>query len=1181
MGGPKENRSEGKSERRKVWITQLKQLFKKLHYCLTQNSYKSMQTTFINNRYFNRLVLTKTLLIMKFTAILLLIACLQLSAKGVGQGITLSEENASLSKIFRSIKKQTGYTFFFDEAWIRQADNVTINVKEESLEKVLDICFNNQPLSYSIVGTTIVIKLNEQTQKEKIPIADMPMPIEIKGVITDENNVGLQGVSVTIKGSEKGTTTDVNGNFAIQLPDDGGVLVFSYVGYEVIETAVKKSGTLSFSLKPREFKGDEIVVIGYGTQKKKDMTGSVATISGRDLSKVAGYSVDQALQGKAAGVYVITNSGEPGAGLSVRVRGMGGFGGAEPLYVVDGVILTYIDNSTLNMADIESINVLKDASASAIYGARAGNGVVIITTKRGRAETPKLSFDTYYGIQEVAKKIDMMNASEYAAQSNESRVAAGTPTYNKFANPSSLGEGTDWQDAIFRSAMINNYQLSLSGGSDKVQYYISGGYLKQDGIIINSKFKRYSLKINTDAQATRWLKLGNSLTLSRTQSNGLTNGVQDRFDGIVAKTLHRSPTLPIYNADGSWGGPAEAIDVSFLGQNGNPVRKALLKNNPEDDIRILGNVYSEVRILKNLTFKTNAGFDYLLANFNEFQASYIEGALPVPPNQAFQSKSTNANFLAEHTLTFNKDFGLNHHFVVLAGYTSQINTNEIVDARSMDHLTTTLTTVNAGSSIDRQANGARYENSYESYLGRINYSFADKYLIAANIRRDGSSVFSAENKYAVFPSFSAGWRLSREKFIQKIAFINDLKLRGSWGQTGFDGNLGGTEYATIGSGFLYNFGGTVVGGMTANVIPNPSLKWETVSQTDFGIDLSVLNNRLSVTADYFIKRYTDMITQKPVPIYAGISNTQADIMISQSINSATVVNKGFEFAVNYNNRTGSLNYDLGFNLTTFSNKIVKLDDYISGGYLYNTPQGFLTRTEEGYSVGEFYGYITDGIFQNQKEVDDANALNGDPTVFFQNQGTAPGDIRFKDLNSDHIIDEQDRTYIGSPIPDYIFGFIANLSFKQFDLNLSLQGVQGNKIVNSNRFVIESAGGTENKSRILLQRWTPANPSNTVPRVILTDPNFNDRPSSRFVENGSYLRLRTLQIGYTFPNTIIKKLSISSARVYLSAQNLFTFTKYTGYNPDIGAQAGQNKDNGIDDSIYPQNRIFMAGTTVGF
>jgi TonB-linked SusC/RagA family outer membrane protein len=826
---------------------------------------------------------------------------------------------------------------------------------------------------------------------------------------------------------------------------------------------------------------------------------------------------------------------------------------------------------------------LKDASASAIYGARAGNGVVIITTKRGKSGKPRLTLDSYFGVQTVAKQMDIMNATEYASFSNDARTAAGLPTHTKFANPASLGEGTNWQDAIFRTAPLQNHQLSLSGGNDKSQYYFSAGYMKQEGIIIGSSFDRYSFRLNLDNEITSWLKLGNSLTISRTYNQSLTNNNGDRYSGIVAQALRRSPTLGIHTADGGWAGP-DASDLSFVGTINNPVMLATLNNEPNERIRGLGNIYAEVNLLKNLTFKTSLGLDYILTNFDRFRPSFTEGALGNNKPEATATKSTFSNVLTENTLTYKLTINQKHNVEVLAGYTAQLSTNDYVSALSFYHSSNDLTTINAGQpDPNRLASGAKSQTSYVSYLGRINYSFADKYLLTANLRRDGSSVFTTNNKYGVFPSFSAGWRVSEETFMQGFPVVDNLKLRASWGQVGIDGSLGiGSEYATIGSGYRYNFDGKVVNGMAANRVPNTKLKWETVTQTDIGIDIGFFNNRLNLTADYFIKRYEDMITQKRMPVYAGmVDDGWYEGSISQPINSASVENKGVEIALNYqNNSTNGFTYNLGVNLTTFSNKVTALNEDIVGGGTGNSAPGNLTRTTEGRSIGEFYGFVTDGIFRDQQEVDAANALDNDPATYFQSSGTAPGDIRFKDLNGDNFINDNDRTFTGSPIPDFAYGFNATFEYKRFDLNLLFQGVQGNKIVNVNRYITESSTDGENKSQDMINRWTENNPGSNFPRAISTDPNDNDRASDRFIEDGSYFRLKNIQLGYKLPSNLTSKISLSNVRIYFSAQNVWTLTNYSGYNPDIGAQAQNNINNGIDNTIYPNSVTFIGGIHIG-
>jgi len=1146
-----------------------------------------------------------------------------LSSPGKTSSRAVNLESKSVKDILFSLENVYRVSFNYDDdvlqdAYLKETFEWS---KSEKLEKVLSRLLTNFQMTFRRIDKSNYLilskKSDDNTESFKGAVnptldgnfqqtfltprftepamTQHPTEFTVSGVVTADGGETLPGVNVLVKGTTRGTTTDSNGRYTLVLPEAEGILVFSFIGYATLEESINNRTSIDVKLHADTQTLNEVIVVGYGAQENKDVTGAIGAIPGEKLKTSAVSSVDQALQGRMSGVYVTTNSGEPGGGLSLRVRGMGGLGVSEPLYVIDGMIITYNASSsygykessnnplaTLNMADIESISVLKDASASAIYGARAGNGVVIITTKRGKSGAPRLTLESYYGIQTVDNQLDLLNASEYAAYSNDARTAAGLGTHAKFANPSSLGEGTDWQDAIFRTAPIQNHQLSLSGGSEKSQYYISTGYMNQQGIIIGSSFSRYSLRLNLDNKVTSWLKIGNSLNLSRSYNQSLTNNNGDRYAGIVAQALRRSPTLGIHTDDGGWAGP-DASDLPFVGTINNPVMLATLNNEPNERIRALENFNVEIKLHKDLTFQTNLGVDYILTNYNRFRPTFTEGALGNNKPEATSTKNTLSNLLAENTLSYKKVFA-KHKLEVLAGYTAQLSTTDVVSALSQYHLTNELTTVDAGMpNPNRQASGSKSQTSYVSYLGRINYSFADKYLLTANIRRDGSSVFTSQNKYGVFPSFSAGWRISEEGFMQSNPVISNMKLRASWGQVGIDGSLGiGTEYATIGSGYKYNFSHTVVNGMTANRVPNPSLKWETVTQTDVGIDIGLINNRLNFTADYFIKRYEDMITQKRIPVYAGmVSDGYYEDAINQPVNSANVENKGLELALSYQNHTNAgFSYSIEANLTTFSNKVIKLEEDIVSGYTGNSDPGYLTRTKEGRSIGEFYGYVTDGIFRNQQEVDAANAVDGDPLTFYQTSGTAPGDIRFKDLDGNGTVDDKDRTYLGSPIPTIAYGFTSNLEYKGFSLNILFQGVRGNKIVNVNRYILESSTDAENKGSGMVNRWTETNVDSNFPRAISTDPNNNDRASDRFIENGAYLRLKNIQLGYTLPTTLSQRLHLSNIKVYVAAQNLWTITKYNGYNPDIGAPTQNNTSYGIDNTIYPNSVTFLGGINIG-
>lgn len=1002
---------------------------------------------------------------------------------------------------------------------------------------------------------------------------------KITGKVVSVEGQGLVGVSVINVNTQNGTTTDVNGKYSILANPISDKLYFSLVGLNSQTIAIANQSVVNVTLQGDTLKLNDVVVVGYGTQKKRDVTGSVASIKVEEINKIATTSFDQAIQGRMAGVFVSTNSGQPGATASIKIRGIGGTGNSEPLYVVDGVIIsnnnsdgnnvngsTQPTNALASIAqnDIATIDILKDASATAIYGSRGANGVVIITTKRGKAGKPVMNFDAYYGFQTVAKKLNLLNASQYAAFSNDARTASEAATYVGFANPASLGEGTDYQKAIFRNAAMSNYQLSISGGTDKSNYFVSGGYLSQDGIVINSNFNRYSIRVNTDNQIGVRLKIGNSLTISRTLSNTVANDSQDQ--GTISMALRRSPTLPIYAANHvDYAGPGSLNDeTSYVGQIGNPVEQALINTYSSERMRTLGNVYAEYKIVKGLTFKSNMGFDYINTMNHTFTPSYTDypvdpQAVPVITNatrSASEGKVTTQNVIWDNTLTFSKTFASKHKLDLLAGYTSQMLKTDVLSASSQGQIDNTFQTVAAGTT---KITGNGYLNilTFASMLGRINYAYNERYLFTANIRRDGSSVFGDNNKYGVFPSFSLAWRVTEEEFMKKLSFINSLKLRGSYGMTGNTSNLGsGVQYATL-YGWDYVLNGVSANGKALNSIPNRDLKWEVANQTDLGMDIFFLDSKLNITADYFMKKYTDLITPLSIVELIGILNNYPPDPITQTANGATVTNSGIEFSADYHSNAGKLNYTGGFNITTFKNKVVELQ-----GDILNT--GTHTITRQGETLGAFYGYQTDGILKYTSPMQ---------------PNSSGGDIRFKDVSGpdgvpDGKIDEKDQTIIGSPIPKFVYGLNGSLNYGSFDLNILMQGSYGNQILNMNRTTLEGSNDGANKSTDVLGRWSINNPESLIPRAVSGDPNGNSRVSDRFVEDGSYLRVKTIQFGYRLQQQLVKKAGVESIRLYLSAQNMLTLTKYKGYNPDVSA-------NGVDVSVYPSARTLMVGVNIGF
>lgn len=1017
-------------------------------------------------------------------------------------------------------------------------------------------------------------------------------------VTANDDGLPMIGVNVVIEGTSQGTITDLNGTYSLEVPDANARLIFSSIGYLTQKITVGNRSTIDVLMK-KDVKGlDEVVVIGYGTQKKSDVSTSISSVNSEDLAKTASVSFDQALQGQMAGVQVVTNSGQPGGMTSVNIRGMGGLGRNEPLYVVDGVILydyqnnihegrldygTNVSNvlSNLNPADIESIDVLKDASAGAIYGSRGGNGVVIITTKSGKEGKPRISFNAKYGIQTLAKKLDLLNAEEYATFSNDARNTASLLPYPKWSDLSDMGEGTDYQDEIFNPAPYQDYNLSVSGGMKGSTYYISGSYTSQDGIINNSGFERINLKVNNDNQITEWFKMGTRVLLSQTENEIVPAN-------IVRYAITRSPTLPVYTEDGlNYAGPGD-FESGYTGRIANPVLVSEILDRNTINRNALGNIYIELSFLKDFKFKTSVGADYLLTRNTYFDPTYIEFPTdtvqqPVNRNTTANARASNVsklNILMENTLTYEKLLG-KHSIYAMAGYTAQKFETDILLGESNNHISNFLTTIDAGSSNERYAQGSKRIKTYTSLLGAVRYNYDSRYYITGNIRRDGSSVFPSGNKYGIFPSFSVAWRVTGEKFMQPFdGLISDLKIRGSWGQTGIDGNLQeNPEYAQLSMRYNAVFRNEMHTGIGPAGVINPTLHWETANQTDIGVDIGLFNNKLYIVADYFYKAQKDIISNSLVPRLAGMTWAGYMNEVEQAENSAEALNKGFECVVTYKHSSSEVNYSISANFSAYKNKVTRLNE---PNFMLTFNGSHLIRIEEGKPVSQFYGYKTDGIFTDQAELD---ALNkNSPDEFYQDANTELGDVKFKDLNGDGTINSDDRTFIGNPLPDFTAGLNFSINYKSFDLSMTWSAVYGNELYNANRVFLEGSNDQTNKLVTMLNRYSEDNPNGNMPRAVTGDPNLNRRNSDRFIEDGSYLKLRNIDFGYTIPQIITRRVRINNARIFVSAQNLLTITNYSGYDPDVGKYLLNDASGlmtGFDNSFYPQARSFFVGINLKF
>ncbi|UCJ07972.1 TonB-dependent receptor [Chitinophaga pendula] len=991
----------------------------------------------------------------------------------------------------------------------------------------------------------------------------------VSGVVKDEKGAPFVGVVVRVKGTSTGTATNNDGKYTINVSGGNATLIFSYVGYTTQELPVGANVSVNVTLQPSEKSLDQVVVVGYGTVRKSDITGSISSISSKDIKAVPVASLSQALEGRAAGVKVSNASNSPGGGITIRIRGGNSIqGGNEPLYVVDGYPLYNESGPSINPNDIESMEILKDASATAIYGSRGANGVIIITTKRGKAGRNNIQFESYYGVQKLRKKLDLLDATAFAKMVNEgianvNNDNVGNPGFPKApaftdAQIAALGKGTDWQDEIFREAPIQNYQLTFSGGNDKTQYAVSGNYFDQQGIIINTGYSRGSVRVNLDQHVNDRFRLSTSFTATRSKGKAVnTDGDGGAGAGVVYGALNFSPTVPVYNADGTYTlyNRTGGIIIS------NPVALARETINNTVITRILGNISGEYKIIEGLSFKTlfGANINY---NKNTFYLPRTVYAGLAANGTASIYNSQYAEWLNENTLSYRKTFNNIHKINVLAGYTFQQANFEDVRANAQNFANDILGPNNLGTA--QQTNtGASNKNDWtlRSFIGRINYDLMEKYLLTLTGRLDGSSRFGTGNKNAFFPSGSFAWRASKEPFMRGVSAISELKLRVSYGLTG-NQEIG--QYQSLGSlsAQNYAFGNVLSVGYAPNRIGNPNLKWETTGQADIGLDIGLLRDRIQITADWYQKRTRDLLYNVALPITSGYYNSLQNI--------GKVKNEGIELGINTTNFQGKFTWTTSFNVAYNHNEITDLGgakDVPSGGASGHLQLGNSGILRVGQPVGVFYGLVTDGIFQSKEEI-----------AASAQKSAKPGERRFKDMNGDGVINANDRVILGHAQPDYTFGFTNNFSYKGFDLNVFFQGVQGNSIFNLNRFELESLTGVSNQLGTVRDRWSATNHSNEIPRA-----SSNGQPyqvTSRQVEDGSYIRLRNIQLGYNFPASWLKRAGLVNAKIYVSAQNLLTFTNYSGYDPEVSRFAQETLSQGTDYGSYPAAKTFLVGLNIG-
>lgn len=1036
--------------------------------------------------------------------------------------------------------------------------NNTRNIKKRKLRRKRNSCF------ILIISLLILPLFSQVIAQENTTIT---------GNVADKYGEPVPGLTVVEKGTTNGTITNLDGDYTITVSGSTSILVFSFVGMETQEIQVNNNLVINVSMEDSSIELEEVVAIGYGSVKKGDLTGAVATISSDDLEKVPVTSLDQSLQGMASGVQVTQLSAQPGGATSIRIRGGNSVvAGNEPLYVIDGIPVISSNNiswiggpeenalNSLNPNDIESISILKDASATSIYGARGSNGVVLITTKRGKSGNDKITFDAYYGIQQQAKGIEVMNAYQFAQLYDEAGQTA-TPDdeiYNPlYPNPESLGQGTDWQKEIYRTAPIQNYQISVTGGDEKTTYAVSGNYFMQEGIIVGSDYERYSGRINLERKVNKLLKLGSNISLTSTTSNTVGSSTQGGFfPGVVNTALTFNPVLPVYDSTGKY----TLTDPNADAWLDNPVAVTREVDAVSKVLRTLGNIYGEFEFIEGLKLRVTGGVDSYKNTQDMYTPRFIYSG-SFNDGQARFASTQYATFVNENTLTYNTTINNLHKLDILGGFTFQKT-----DQRSYINISTGFPNDNLGyRGIGTATNMPNIltsfsENILISYLARINYNYSEKYLFTLTGRADGSSVFGPSNRFAFFPSLAFAWRVSEEDFFKNSVPSVYVKMRSSIGRSGND-KIPSYEYIPKLSSTIYYFNNAhPAPGYVLGNIGNENLKWETTNQADLGFDIGLFGNRLMVSSDLYYKQTIDMLYWADVPYTSGFSKAL--------LNIGKMENKGIEFTISGQPLTREFKWSSDLNISFNKNKVLDLnenEDLRITNDEYKLKIGTWAIVREGEEMGSFYGYLSDGIWQLGEEEEAA--------VY----GAEPGDFKYIDKNNDGVLDTKDEQIIGHAQPDFIFSFNNTLSYKGFELTLFFQGQYGNQILNSNRFELESGNGLSNASVELLNRWAPDNPSNTYPRAN-RDADYL-RSSDRYLEDGSYLRLKTISLAYYIP--VKNSKAIQNAKVYVTAKNLFTLTNYSGFDPEVGRFGQDNTRQGYDYGGYPSAKTYLVGLSIGF
>jgi len=1043
-----------------------------------------------------------------------------------------------------------------------------------------------------------------------VPILASAQEVSIRGVVKDNSGSPLPGVNVIVEGTTNGTITNMDGQYQIKAPSDA-TLTFSFIGFDNQSQPINGRQVIDVVLEEESLDIDEIVVVGYGQMKRSDLTGSVVSVNDAAIKKSVPTSIDQVLQGRAAGVQIQANTGTPGGSSTIRIRGTNSLNAtSQPIFVIDGVIIDAAngdDNgnsnplAAINPSDIVSMDVLKDASATAIYGARASNGVIMITTKRGQAGEATITYDGYVGVQQMPKKIDVLNLREYAEHHNTIASYGVTNASNSYYRADLLGEGTDWQEELFREATMMSHNISVTGGNEKVTYALSAGYLNQDGIAIGSSFKRLSLRGNFDAQLKKYLKAGINFSLSDSKQNTATS------NSIIMNALQSQPSIPVRNAEGEYGGPTENYQPS------NPVAMALIADNYNKKQNFRINGYLEGSFLEDFTFKTELSADYNLNKYYYYMPDYYFSEWNSNDTRTSSWTKTDTKYWSwRNILTYNHIFNDVHNVNVMLGQEMSDSYYETQYSVTTGFLSNSATDISAGSYSDSRTTGNRNENSLFSLFGRVFYSYNDKYLLTFTMRRDGSSKFADDSRWGWFPSAAFGWKIINEDFMEGVRDVmNNAKIRVGWGTTG-NQNISDWSYMAMLSNKSTWAGVGVLNGNTAN----PDLKWETTYSTNIGLDLNFLNNRFELIADFYLKNTKDLLMQVDLPAFLGSNGPGA--ASNPWANVGELENKGFELTLNtVNIDKGDFSWRSNVVFSLNRNKVKSLDT--ETGTLPKTLQvgsetATVTNTVVGKSIGQFWGYKVIGRFETptdfyykdsatgeikQVALPEGTSLNTGVQDSNEGGGVKIGDYIFADLNNDGVIDNDDQTFIGNPEPKFTWGFGNTFTYKGFDLSFMFSGSYGNDVVNYNRRFIEQTGSTSNISAdaanyAMVEKIDPDGPDNWRNyRVVNTDTdqpristssaaNSNYRMSNKYVEDGSYIRLQNVSLAYNFPKKWLSKTNFfQTAKIYINLQNVYTWSEYKGYDPEVGCLYGNALLNGIDYGRYPSPKIYTVGLNFSF